>query len=276
MTSAFIAGILWYFPGFGAGELPAVDKERLKTFFSADQVVCKCWCSSYATWEESVAKVNIVSQSVVTEIQSLKPDERKDIVLVGHSLGGRVVAYSLAKLGELGISIHAAVLLAPAISSGDQYASKLCRGCNSIILVVGENDLVLKWIYPFVANGTSAMETIDDLDAESKYSRYVVPDQYIWRQNQLLPSHNASMYIEYLSKVRRSGRITKKTESSHHDERFWGWRFHGDSFATAPKALTENLADALDAASCASTNAARTISITANSLIQKQRRSNRQ
>lgn len=204
MTSAFIAVILWYFPGFGATELPAVDKERLKASFSADQVVCKHWCSSYATWEESVAKVNNVSQNVVTEIQSLKLEERKDIVLVGHSLGGRVVAYSLAKLGELGISIQTAVLLAPAISSGDQYASKLCRGCSSIILVVGENDLVLKWIYPFVANGASAMETIDDLDAESKYSRYVVPDQYIWRQNQLVPSHNASVYIRYLV-MRRSG-----------------------------------------------------------------------
>ena len=204
MISVFIAVTLWYFPGFGSGELPTVDKERLKASFSADQVVCKHWCSSYATWEESVAKVNIASQSVVTEIQSLKPDERKDIVLIGHSLGGRVVAYSLAKLGELGISIPTAVLLAPAISFGDQYASKLCRGCSSIILVVGENDLVLKWFYPFVANGASAMKTIDDLDVESKYLRYVVPDQYVWKQNQLVPSHNASVYIGYLV-MRRCG-----------------------------------------------------------------------
>lgn len=204
MTFALIATILWYFPGFGTGELPTTDKERLKASFSADQVACKQWCSPSATWEESVANVSNASQSVVTEIQSLKPDERKDIVLVGHSLGGRVVAYSLAKLGELGISIQTAVLLAPAISSGDQYASKLCRGCSSIILVVGENDLVLKWIYPFVANGTSAIEAIDGLDDETKYLRYVVPNQYIWRQDQLGPSHNASVYIRYLV-MRRSG-----------------------------------------------------------------------
>ena len=152
MTFALIATILWYFPGFGTGELPAADKERLKASFSADQVVCKQWCPSCATWEESVAKVNNASQSVVTEIQSLKPDERTDIVLVGHSLGGRVVAYSLAKLGELGISIRTAVLLAHAISSGDQYASNLYHGCSSIILVVGENDYVLKWFYRVIYN----------------------------------------------------------------------------------------------------------------------------
>ena len=202
MTSAFIAAILWYFPGFGAGELSALDKERLKMSFSADQVVCKQWCPQCATWEESVAQVNKASQSIVTEIQSLKPDELKDIVLVGHSLGGRVVAYSLARLGELGINIPTVVLLAPAISSGDQYASKLHSGCSSIILVVGEDDLVLKWIYPLVANCASAIETINDLDDETKYSRYVVPNQYIWRQNQLVPSHNASVYIGYLAMCR--------------------------------------------------------------------------
>lgn len=203
MTSAFIAVIIWYFPGFGAGELPTVDKERLRISFSGDQVVCKHWCSSYATWDESVGKVNVVSQNVVTEILSLKPNERKDIVLIGHSLGARVVAYSLAKLGALGIRIQTAVLLAPAISSGDQYVSNMCRGSSSILLVVGENDLVLKWIYPFVANDT-VMETIDNPDAETKYSRYVVPEQYVWRQNQIFPSHNDSVYIRYLA-MRRSG-----------------------------------------------------------------------
>ena len=198
MTFALIATILWYFPGFGTGELPATDKERLKASFSADQVVCKQWCPSCATWEESVAAVSNASQSAVREIQSCKPDERRDIVLVGHSLGGRVVAYILAQLGEMGINIQTAVLLAPAISSDDQYASKLYRGCSSIVLVVGENDLVLKWIYPFVAKGASAMETINVLDDETKFSRYVVPDRYIWRQNQLVPSHSASVYIGYL------------------------------------------------------------------------------
>ena len=255
--------------------MPALDKERLKTSFSADQVVCKQWCSSHATWEESVAKVSDASQTVVTEIQSLKQDERKDVVLVGHSLGGRVVAYSLERLGELGVAIQTAVLLAPAMSFGDHHASKLCRGCSSIILVVGENDLVLKWIYPFVANGTSAVETIDDVNEETKYSRYVIPDQYIWRQNQLVPSHNASVYIEYLSEVRRSGGITKKSESSSDSARFCGWRFHGDSFAEATKALTEELVDAFDAVVFAATNSVQSISITANMPIQTQRRSNR-
>lgn len=214
MTSAFIAAILWYFPGFGAGELSALDKERLKTSFSADQVVCKQWCSSGATWKESVAQVNKASQSIVAEIQSLKPNELKDIVLVGHSLGGRVVAYSLARLGELGINIPTAVLLAPAISLGDQYASKLHRGCSSIILVVGEVDLVLKWIYPFVANGTPAIETIDNLDDKTKYSRYVVPYQYIQWQNKLIPSHNASVYIGYLVMCRSGDDVCRCQDTS--------------------------------------------------------------
>lgn len=205
MTSAFIATIIWYFPGFQAGELPVLDKEHLKISFSADQVVCKQWCASCATWEESTAQVNKASQSIVTEIQSLKPAERKDIVLVGHSLGGRVVAYSLARLGKIGINIRTAVLLAPAISSGDQYASKLHRGCSSIILVVGESDPVLKLFYPLVTNGESVIETIDNLDGETKYLKYVVPNQYLMTKNQLFPGHNASVCIEYLFLMRRSG-----------------------------------------------------------------------
>lgn len=220
MTGLFLAIVLWYFPGFNSEGLSTEDSEQLQTSFKADKIECIKWLPETANWNDAVGMVDNASQVLVNDIKAMTPEKREELVLVGHSLGCKVVAYSLVKLGKLGIPVRTAVLLAPAISSGDRNAVGLDRGCASLIVAVGENDYVLRFVYPIFANEHVA----DDIEAffsqteiKSKrcaYSKLVVPDQFLHSQSVLFPDHNSSCYIKYLSLTKTDTKGVCKIEGS--------------------------------------------------------------
>ena len=198
-----------------AGKLSVVDQWRLKRSFDADKIIRIEWCASDSTWDEAVAKVDIASRAIVAVVQAMSPELRKNLVLVGHSLGGRVVAHSLSKLGKQGLPVKTAALLAPAMSAGDKEAEKMDVGCSSLIIVVGENDFVLEWLYPLVTGECSATDASVFCEKKSRYAKYVVPDWFSNLRDGI--SHDVSVHIEYLE-LARSG---MPVSLEHEDAKFF-------------------------------------------------------
>lgn len=220
MSGLFLAVALWYFPGFNSEGLSDADKELLRTSFEADTIECVKWLHKTADWDDAVEMVDNASQVLADGLKVMIPKKREELVLVGHSLGCRVIAYSLAKLGKLGISVRTAVLLAPAISNGDRNAIGMDRGCLSLIVVVGENDYVLKYVYPIVTDECAVVDMdafFSQPDFRSKkceYSKLVVPDQFVHSKTMLFPSHDSSVYIEFLSRAKADAKVSHKIEVS--------------------------------------------------------------
>ena len=207
------AAILWFIHGFGANELSAIDYWRLKRSFLADKVISVKWCASDSTWSDAVTNAEKASRAIVAEVQSMRPELRKNLILVGHSLGGRVLAHSLAKLGRLGTPVKTAVLLAPAISVGDKEAEKMDAGCSSLIIVAAENDYVLGFLYPLVAGEYAETNVTGFCTKEGRCIKYEVPDWFANRYNDVAPSHNVSVHIEYLELARSGVPISSRPEN---------------------------------------------------------------
>ena len=247
-----VATILWFFPGFMSDGLSDIDQLRLKESFAAEELVVKKWGAVDVAWDEAVARADEASEAVVGEIMTMNANQRNELMLVGHSLGGRVVSHSLVKLGELNASVKAAVLLAPAISIDDRQAIGLDLGCSSLIMVVGEDDVVLEWIYPLATFEYAATDAAS-LCAKADFSsnrricqKYVVPHDFMYARSVLFPSHNASVYIEYLAMI-KSGATMPQNQSlgpRRLPANSGGLRFWGQSLAESTEAVAETVAAA--------------------------------
>jgi len=75
-------------------------------------------------------------------------EERGRTVLVGHSLGARLVVRALAVLAAEGKAMHSAVLLGAAIPEDDTDLPAAPRGCaEPLVCISSQGDTMLKWLY---------------------------------------------------------------------------------------------------------------------------------
>ena len=106
--------IIWYIPGFNTeNDSQEEEVEILRRIFPGSLITSKKWksnndFSASKDWAENVAKIWAI------DLKNMVPAERKRIILVGHSLGGRIVIRIMAQLREWGLHIRQGILLGAA------------------------------------------------------------------------------------------------------------------------------------------------------------------
>lgn len=201
--------VVWYIPGLWGEEVSSEDAECLRRTFAADEVVCKSWCSTGATWFEAVTMAEGFADKIFDELRQMDTSRRNGIVLVGHSLGAQVVSKVVARLAGMGLTVGNVVLLGAAMPQDRGLIKPMLLGCaGKPIVVSGEGDVVLKYIYPLViGNGIPAMGCCYSADVGDCVIEYVMPEDFAWHYNLLFPSHNSSVYICYLEKAVRGDNV---------------------------------------------------------------------
>ena len=70
-------------------------------------------------WEKAVQDQMQAVEDLFREIQSMPPEEQRQLILVSHSLGGGIVIHTMAKCKKANIKIDHFVLLGAAIDNND-------------------------------------------------------------------------------------------------------------------------------------------------------------
>ena len=89
-------GEAWYIPGWLRSAEPESGAwKSFKDAVGAEQVRFWTWDGD-RTWSKSAANADAAAQVLADELAALPPERRANLTLVGHSLGGRMLARALA------------------------------------------------------------------------------------------------------------------------------------------------------------------------------------
>ena len=144
----------------------------------------------------------------------LPKEERENLVIVGHSLGGRITARILARLAEHGLKVRQGELLAAAIPSDDPDLAKIGGGSELPVLALcNPDDIVLRYVYAVAggedavalgANGTlKPIANVKECVLPSEITKQVKINRD-WGKVQTIKNianHSEFFYIEYLRRL---------------------------------------------------------------------------
>ena len=213
--AVLMATTVWYIPGWMRTEKPREDVMTAMTnAFPGAKIEFKAWDGNRLVWPQSVDSADKESWRFAFEAAMLSREERENLVIVGHSLGGRITARVLARLAENGLKVRQASLMAAAIPNADPDLMKMGGGSELPVLAVcNPDDITLRYVYTlaggesavaFGANGTlKTIANVKELVTPKDITEQVEIDA-LWGKAQLLKdvaNHCELFYIEYLRRI---------------------------------------------------------------------------
>ena len=212
---AILAATVWFLPGWHRAEKPAEGViECVERAFPEANVVFKSWDGDNALWPLAVDSADKESWRFAFEIATMPPEERANLTLVGHSLGGRITARVLARLSEHGMKVRQAVLMGAAIPSNDSDLAKMGLASELPVLAVcNPADHTLRYVYAMMGGeGAVAFGANGTLAPCTNVVEYVTPTN-ITREVDLgekwakatalkdIANHHEKFYIDYARRV---------------------------------------------------------------------------
>ena len=212
---AIMAATVWFIPGWLRAEKPAEGIVKcVSNAFPTAQVEFKAWDGDNIVWPLAVDSADKEAWRFAFEIATMPAEERANLTLVGHSLGGRIIARVLARLAEHGMKVRQAVLMGAAIPSADPDLATMGRASELPVLAVcNPDDITLRYIYAtiggekgvaFGANGTLApCDNVVECVTPTNLTHEVEIDAK-WAKSSVLKriaNHHEKFYIEYTRRV---------------------------------------------------------------------------
>ena len=204
----------WYVPGWMRTSEPDVLAwNSFTNVFPAAENRFHKWDGN-RLWPIAAKNADAEAVKLADEIRRMPEKRRAHLTLVGHSLGGRIVARALAKLSLHGIKIKRGILLAPAIPAEDSDLEKMGLGSEEpMIVVANPDDVALKYVYA-VAGGENSPaygasttfktpENVKEIPVSDDIAKSTVIAA-IWGRFDAVKevaNHHASFYFEELSRV---------------------------------------------------------------------------
>lgn len=124
--------------------------------------VSACDWNGNCTWRKARGNADAAAERLADELIALPAEERARLTLVGHSLGGRVVVRALARLGQRGLKVQRAVVMAAAIPADDaDIVDFAAATLKPVEIVCNERDTMLKFGYrPFGGEKSAALGAV--------------------------------------------------------------------------------------------------------------------
>ena len=210
-----MAATVWFIPGWLRSAEPHEGiMECVSNAFPEASVEFKSWDGDNVVWPLSVDSADKESWRFAFEIAMMPPEERANLTLIGHSLGGRITARVLARLSEHGLKVRQAILMGAAIPANDPDLEKMGRASElPVIAVCNPKDHVLRYVYAtvggegavaFGANGTPTPCTnVVECVTPTNITREANIDG-IWAKSQALKdiaNHHEKFYLEYARRI---------------------------------------------------------------------------
>ena len=204
----------WYVPGWMRTKEPEeLAWNSFTNVFSASETSFRKWDGNQL-WTTAAKNADLEAAKLADEIRKMPENRRARLTLVGHSLGGRIVARTLARLSLDGVKVKRGILLAPAIPANDLELQKMGLGSKEpLIVVANPDDITLKYVYTIAggedgpAYGASAAfktpKNVKEVRVPEDITKNTVIDAFWGRFNAVkeIANHHASFYFEELSRV---------------------------------------------------------------------------
>ncbi len=140
-----------FIPGFKTKEVPSEDySKHIRELFSDSEIEVHKWESNWSVldWSRTVKIADLSTEIIVEKIERMSVEKRHDLVLIGHSLGGRIAIRALAKLSENSMQIKRGIFLGAAIPDDDPDIEKALKATRlPCINISNREDYVLRNIY---------------------------------------------------------------------------------------------------------------------------------
>ena len=186
---------VFFVPGWRTGYSNRAGCVRImRDIHPGYKITVKSWNSRVAL-TDAVKNAEICAEQLKKEICAMPDEQRKQLILIGHSLGAAVVLDILDHLAKNKMTIHSAALLGTPVAADDP---RLARGIEAVETrcynVAFSGDTLLKFLYSFNAPGLP----MGVGGSSFKHPRFV---EYIEKNEPDLTNHFAYKYLEVLDKV---------------------------------------------------------------------------
>jgi hypothetical protein len=222
--SIIAAATIWFIPGWLRTDAPREGViESISSVFPSGKVDFKKWDGNNVVWPLAVDSADKEVWRFAFEIATMPREEREHLVLVGHSLGGRIIARILARLAERGIKIKQAVLMGAAIPNNDPDIEKMGEASILPVLAIcNPDDVTLRYVYAmaggensvsFGANGAlSVCKNVLECVIPGNITKEVEINKS-WAKIQAfkdVANHHEKFYIEFLRRIIAGEEVTGK------------------------------------------------------------------
>ena len=144
--SAFVHGYeIFFVPGWNTGYHNRIGcVVRLEKAFPDIPIKVKSWNSKVVYWKAR-KNAEAYSRDLAQEVINMPEKRRRELILIGHSLGGKIVINVLNALVDKGMSVHKAVLLGAAIKRDDPAIRRSLFAVRTRILnIYNPDDALLR------------------------------------------------------------------------------------------------------------------------------------
>lgn len=207
-------GEVWYVPGWLKCHVPeSSTMEAVRSCFPGETTVYCDWDGD-RLWGTSVTNAEKQVERLVAEIVGLDASTRTNLTLVGHSLGGRIVVRTLARLGRKGLVVRRGIVLAAAMPRDDADLVRCGIASREPVLVLSNpGDVTLRCLYRMAPGVHDAALGLDGPGGKSFNVRSVVVPpgttdatdiKAFWGRVDFfkkVAAHHALFYLEHLKKT---------------------------------------------------------------------------
>lgn len=186
---------VFFVPGWRTGNSSRAGCVRImRDIYPGYDIDVKSW-NSHVALTDAVKNAEICAQKLKKEISAMPESRRKELVLVGHSLGAAVVLDVLDHLAANRLKIAGAALLGTPVASDDprlpRAMAAVAERCYNVAFA---GDTLLQFLYSFNAPG----KPLGVGGSCFKHPRFV---EHIEKNEPDLTNHFAYKYLEVLDKV---------------------------------------------------------------------------
>ena len=197
--------IVKYIPGLFSFNDPQEDVlEKLKDIYDTQRVETIIWYKSedlisgnndskltlnIDIWNKSVALAEKTAEDIFQGICEMPKNEQENLILVGHSLGGRIVVLVLDKLHQKNLKIRQAILLGAAMDNNDPCIP------NAVHASI---DTVYSFVNPTDECLTLPIAIADRAMLGTGCSFYLDPKRFCEIQLDSIESHKSKDYLNKL------------------------------------------------------------------------------
>ena len=214
-----------YIPGWqNKGKLQNEPVKLLQEIYPGSKITVKIWDSD-GDFETCKERADKFAGILADEICAMPQDTQRNIVLIGHSLGGRIAVKTVAGLKEKNVYIRQAVFLGAAIpEDAREIAAAWGAVLEPCINIHNRHDKILRTIYSVF--GAGLRDALGSYGySGSFYGVHMLQYEIKSNENEMA-NHDVTWYMAKLAEIKtlsgklpRSGSLTGNPSSS--------WRLSG-------------------------------------------------
>ena len=190
-------------------------KNHLQKIWQKEDIEIRYWDSCHG-WNRSRNNADRFAKNLAESLIKMPREERERVILIGHSLGGRITVKTLSILAENGLKIRQGIALGAAIPANTPELKKaLAASERPFINVFSYDDNVLKYAYGnaeriFALGFCGSFQEYEHL----KQYTFVNPEAQkadLVTEAKELMIHASALYIQKLQEIKEG----KLAEFSH-------------------------------------------------------------